>query len=76
MSGSTFPLHELRGLLGPQPPTAGLVVSVDGRRVEVATATGLREAHAPDTPPSVGDRVTLRDGVAYPRARPDRRYVL
>jgi hypothetical protein len=76
MSGATFPLAELRTLLGTRPPTAGIVVTVDGSRLEVATVEGLREARAGDTPPAVWDRVTLRDGIAYPRARPGRRYVV
>jgi hypothetical protein len=73
---SAFPLHELRALLAASHPETGVVVAVEASRVEVATASGLLQAFAPGRVPDIGERVTLRDGVAYPRAAPTRRYVL
>jgi hypothetical protein len=73
---STYPLHELRALLRQDTPTVGVVVAVDGARLQIATTEGLRPALASGRIPAVGDAVSLRDGVAYPRAVASRRYVV
>jgi hypothetical protein len=76
MSSSVYPLHELRALLGGAQALSGVVVASLSGMVDVATATGLQQARAPGRPLTVGERVTVRNGTAYPRAVADRRYVL
>jgi hypothetical protein len=76
MSNGTFPLHELRALLAPAAPLAGVVVGVQSTLIEVATPTGLRKARQGGRALLVGERVTVRDGAAYPAASAGGRYVL
>ncbi len=76
MSGGAFPLHELRALLAPAEPVAGVVVGVQSAFVEVATPVGLRKARQGGRPLAVGERVTVRDGAAFPAATAAKRYVL
>jgi len=73
---SAFPLHELRSLLNPATPVAGLVVAVRTAVVDIATPTGLRTARPAGRALAIGERVTVRDGLAYPAAAAERRYVL
>lgn len=76
MSSGTFPLHELRALLSPAAPLAGVVVGVQSTIVEVATPLGLRKARQGGRALLLGERVTVREGAAYPAATASRRYVL
>lgn len=60
----SFPLAELVSQLAPPGPTFGRVVALNGTRVVAATPRGRRLAVAATTL-SVGDRVVIRDGLAY-----------
>ena len=60
----TFPLAELAAQLAPPGPTFGRVVALNGSRVVAATPKGRRLAMAA-TPLAVGDRVVIREGLAY-----------
>ena len=60
----TFPLAELAARLAPPGPTFGRVVALNGTRVVAATPKGRRLAVAA-TPLAVGDRVVIREGLAY-----------
>ena len=60
----TFPLAELAAQLAPPGPTFGRVVALSGTRVVAATPKGRRLAMAV-TPMAVGDRVVIREGLAY-----------
>jgi hypothetical protein len=74
---TAFPLHELRSLLAPGAGAApGVVVTVKEDRADIATPQGLRVARIIGRAIHAGERVVVRDGVAYPAARAERRYVL
>jgi len=73
---STYPLHELRALIAPAGPIAGIVVAVGSTLVDCATATGLRQARPAGRTLKTGERVSIRDGLAYPAATAARRYHL
>jgi hypothetical protein len=74
---TAFPLHELRALLAPgATPAPGVVVAVREDQADVATPQGLRTARIIGRAIHAGERVVVRDGVAYPAARAERRYVL
>lgn len=60
----TFPLAELAAQLAPPGPTLGRVVALAGNRVVAATPKGRRLALAA-MPLAVGDRVVIREGLAY-----------
>ena len=60
----TFPLAELAAQLAPPGPTFGRVVALSGTRVVAATPKGRLLAMAA-TSLAVGDRVVIRDGLAY-----------
>ena len=73
---SAYPLHELRELLRVPVPTLGVVVASTAVAASVATAAGVQVARTPGRALAAGERVTLRDGVAYPAAVADRTFVL
>lgn len=69
-----FPLQQLRALLSPAPRTAGVVTRVKSATlVEVATADGLILVQ-PGAAVQPGQSVTLRNGMAWPRAAATRVY--
>ncbi len=70
------PLSELRSLLQVPVATVGVVVVSNAITASVATARGLIIARTPGRALAAGERVTLRDGVAYPAAVADRIFVL
>ncbi|MBF0174142.1 MAG: hypothetical protein HQL83_11955 [Magnetococcales bacterium] len=57
------PLFDLRELLSGNVPVAGMVISVDGGKVQVATRKGVVEVAFAEGI-KAGDRVTVRDGRA------------
>ena len=59
----SFALQELSRLLAAERPLVGIVVSIDGIQVKVATARGAITARALDTL-AIGDRVHLHNGIA------------
>ena len=61
---SSFPLQELTARLSPRTATLGRVVSSSGAQLVCATPDGRRVAMAGQGV-GVGDRVVIRDGVAY-----------
>lgn len=71
---SHYPLATLRALIAPSAVRRGVVVSIKGSAVQVATASGLATAQASGL--VVGQSVTVRDGVAYPAAQAGERYAL
>lgn len=72
---ASYPLHALRALLTSAAPERGVVVRITGATAQIATRTGLTSAlTASSLRP--GQRVTLRNGLAYPEAAPTRRYAL
>lgn len=75
MSGA-YPLHELRAILSPSVPVAGVVVRVAPALVDIATPTGLRQVRPGGRALTLGERVTVRDGAAYPAASAGARYAL
>lgn len=70
------PLLELRALLRPLRPTRGVVTARTGNQLTVATRAGLATAIAADAAIAVGQEVSIRDGVAYRRARISGAYAL
>jgi len=75
MSGY-YPLTTLRALLGQTSARAGRVVRLVGSSVQVATAAGLVQAQSGGASLTVGQAVTVRDGMAYPSAKAGARYAL
>lgn len=59
----TFPLNELKRLLGQETTVLGSVVGLEGTLVRVATERGAVLARTLDAL-AVGDRVTIRNGIA------------
>ncbi len=59
----SFALKELSDLLAPQPVQIGVVVSVDGPLLRLATGRGVIRARAFE-PMAVGERVRIQNGVA------------
>ena len=59
----SFALQELTGLLVPEQAIVGVVVSIDGDRVVVATARGAVAAR-PSGAVLIADRVVIRSGFA------------
>ncbi|MBF0437243.1 MAG: hypothetical protein HQL77_18020 [Magnetococcales bacterium] len=57
------PVFDLQGILAGRVPLAGMVVSVDGSLVQVATRNGVVEV-AFSEGIKAGDRVAVRDGRA------------
>ncbi|WP_295440925.1 hypothetical protein [uncultured Thiodictyon sp.] len=72
----TTPLQELRELLGVVDSTSGVVVRVWEGAAEVATSSGLQSVGLGGQSLRVGERVTVRGGLAFSRAAAKRRYVL
>ena len=60
----TFPSAELAARLAPPGPTLGRVVALNGTWVVAATPKGRQLAVAA-TSLAVGDRVMIREGLAY-----------
>jgi hypothetical protein len=75
MSGY-YPLTTLKALLGQTSARAGRVVRIAGNGVQVATAAGLVHAQGSGAALTVGQAVTVRDGVVYPCAQAGARYAL
>jgi hypothetical protein len=73
---STYPLDEIRALLDTREALPGVVVATRDGAADIATRTGLHTARVTGRVLRIGERVTLRDGNAYPRATADRRYPL
>lgn len=55
------PVFDLQGILVGQASLAGMVLSIDGAMVQVATRNGIVEVAYEG---SIGDRVAVRDGRA------------
>lgn len=70
---SRFPLSELKRLLTDSAPVSGIVVSINGDQVRVATSQGLVTART-TSPVAAGSRVLLQNGQALPVAKPIRSY--
>ena len=60
----SFPLTDLAARLAPPGACLGRVVALEGGRVVAATPAGRRVA-LPASPLRVGDRVVIREGLAY-----------
>jgi hypothetical protein len=74
MSGQ-FPLQQLRRLLTADATLRGRVTRISGQRAEVATRDGLRQVMMGATL-TVGQAVTIRNGIAWPVAEAGRRYAV
>ena len=60
----SYPLHDLKARLSTRKPLLGKVVRREGTTLICATPEGRREAlSGPNV--KVGDRVVIREGVAY-----------
>lgn len=70
---SRFPLSELKRLLVDSGPVSGIVMSVQGDQVRVATPQGLLTARA-SSPVPAGSRVLLQNGQAILVSKSIRRY--
>jgi hypothetical protein len=59
-----YPLTELISQLSPRRAELGRIVMITGRQALAATPNGRRTV-APATAMQAGDRVVIRDGLAY-----------
>lgn len=71
-----YPLRELQRLLTAEDPLPGVVVATSSGAVTCATPNGLREARVTGRSIAVGEAVTVRSGVASPRATPAETFTL
>ena len=71
-----YPLHALRQLLASEQPIRGVITAISSQRATVATPSGARTVMTGSQALKVGQAVTIRQGVAYPSARPADRYVV
>ena len=71
-----YPLHALRALLATDQPTRGAITAISGQRLTIATPRGAITAISASERLRIGQTVTIRQGVAYPSARPADRYVI
>ena len=69
----TFVINELRQLLSPSQSALGVVVGIRSGAYQIATPQGLKTVASLDTL-SIGDRVTLKNGVAIKTPAPSRTY--
>ena len=70
---SRFPLIELKRLLADSAPVSGIVVSINGDQVRVATPQGVVTART-SSAIQAGIRVLLQNGLAVPVAKSIRSY--
>jgi hypothetical protein len=71
-----YPLGELKTLLSREEEQVGVVVATSTGAVTCATPTGLSAARVTGRSLRVGERVVVRAGIAYPRAKPGETYAL